>query len=132
MNKRLLAGFSALCLVVAGAAWVHADGMGDMKAAPGKTVVLVGEVLDMDCFMNEGAHGKKHMDCAVMCLNNGAPVGLLTDDGKAYFLTGNEGKGKMKFYDKVRDMGGQRVKITGVEQDRNGTHCVRVDNAEKI
>ncbi|HTB23042.1 MAG TPA: hypothetical protein VK914_10070 [bacterium] len=132
MNKRiLLAGLTALCL--AGAGLVHADDMGamDMKGAPAKTVTLVGEVLDMDCFMNEGAHGAKHRDCAVMCLNNGSPVGLLTDDGKAYFLTANESKGKMKFYDRVRDMGGQRVKITGVMQDRAGTHCLRIDDAEK-
>lgn len=104
----------------------------DMKAAQGKTVTVIGEVLDMDCYMNEGASGKEHQSCAVMCLKNGGPVGLLTDDGKAYFLTGNEEKGKMKHYDSVREMGGQKVKITGVIQTRGGSMCLRIDSAEKV
>jgi hypothetical protein len=104
----------------------------DAKAVSPTTVVLVGEVLDMDCYMNEGAHGKDHQSCAVMCLNNGAPVGLLTADGKAYFLTANEDKGKMKFYDSVRGWGGEKAKITGVVQKRAGALCVRIDGAEKL
>lgn len=134
MKKAILAGIAMLGLAAFGAATVHADDMKDMdmKPAPGKTVTLVGEVLDMDCFMNEGAHGAKHQSCAVMCLSNGAPVGLLTADGKAYFLTANEDKGKMKFYDHVRDMGGERVKITGELQSRAGTLCLRIDNAVKL
>ena len=134
-------------LVGGGAAWAHdmdkMDGKdGDMKgmamdkdgmkAAPGKTVTLTGEVLDMDCYMNEGASGKEHKSCAVMCLNNDAPVGLLTSDGMAYFLTANEDKGKTQFYDNVRKWGGEKAKITGVLQKRGGTMCVRVDNAEKL
>lgn len=127
---------SAVAIAVgAGALW--ADESGDMKGMDmegkaGKTVTLTGEVLDMDCYMNEGAHGKDHQACAVMCLNNGAPVGLLTADGKAYFLTANEGKGKMKFYDSVRGWGGERVKVTGVLQKRAGANSLRVDSAEKL
>lgn len=102
------------------------------KAASATTVTLTGEVLDMDCYMNEGASGKDHKSCAVMCLNNGAPVGLLTADGKAYFLTANEDKGKTQFYDNVRKWGGDKVRITGVVQKRAGALCVRIDNAEKL
>ena len=129
-------------LLGAGAAWAHEDMDGmdmkgdtkgmDMKAAPGKTVTLTGEVLDMDCYMNEGATGKEHQSCAVMCLKNGAPVGLLTADGKAYFLTANEDKGKTKFYDSVREWGGEKAKITGVIQKRAGALCLRIDGAEKL
>ncbi len=134
MNKTLMTAVAALMLAGAGAAHLRADMDMDMGAgsAAAKTVTLKGEVLDMDCFMNEGAHGKKHQDCAVMCLNNGAPVGLLTDDGKAYFLTANEAKGKMKFYNHVREWGGDRVTITGVVQERAGTLSLRVDSAAKL
>jgi hypothetical protein len=138
--QRMLA-MAVLGLVAAGALGAQGDmdGMdmkadakgGGMQAAPGKTVELTGEVLDMDCFMNEGAKGKEHQSCAIMCLNNGAPVGLLTADGKAYFLTANEDKGKMKFYNSVREWGGDTAKITGVIQKRAGTLCLRVDGAEK-
>lgn len=109
-----------------------ADDKDDDKEAPAKTVTLKGEVLDMDCYMNEGASGKEHQSCAIMCLKNGGPVGLLAEDGKAYFLTGNEDKGKMKFYDSVREWGGAKVKITGVIQNRGGALCLRIDGAEKL
>ena len=155
MRKKIMMALALAGLFVAGAAWAHEgadhkkeagtkasdkdDGMKgmdmkemDMKAAPGKTVTVTGEVLDMDCYMNEGASGKDHQSCAVMCLKNGGPVGLLTEDGKAYFLTGNEDKGKMKYYDSVRELGGQKVKITGVIQARGGSLCLRVDSSEKI
>ena len=147
MVKGLMMAVALVGLLGAGAAWAHdmdkMDAKGDMKgmdmkdkddmkAAPGKTVTLTGEVLDMDCYMNEGASGKEHKSCAVMCLNNAAPVGLLTSDGKAYFLTANEDKGKTQFYDNVRKWGGEKAKITGVMQKRGGTLCLRVDIAEKL
>ncbi|MGH7443116.1 MAG: hypothetical protein ACREKE_10640 [bacterium] len=133
LKNTLLTGISALCLVGGSAVAVHAHAMDMGKDKPaGHEVTLRGEVLDMDCFMNEGAHGPGHQDCAVMCLNNGAPVGLLTADGKAYFLTANEKKGMMKYYTKVRDMGGDQVEITGQLQERAGTLSVRIDNFKKL
>lgn len=138
----LLIGGLALALAAGAVAHEHGDtDMKDMKgmhmdhdddAKGGVTVTLKGEVLDMDCYMNEGAHGKDHASCAVMCLNESAPVGLLTDDGKAYFLTANEGKGKMKHYQDVRGWGGERASITGVVQTRNGLTCLRIDDAKKL
>ena len=136
MRKGILAAVAALALAGSAAMAVAHDmddmkGM-DMKAKPGKTITVTGEVLDMDCYMNEGAHGKEHQSCAVMCLNNGAPVGLLTDDGKVYFLTANEAKGMTKFYDNVRGWGGDKVKITGTVQVRSGVTALRIDGAEKL
>jgi hypothetical protein len=145
-SKLMLIG--GLALLLGGAAVAHEHEKADMKdmkgmhmdhdgddddaGAPGKTVTLKGEVLDMDCYMNEGAHGKDHASCAVMCLNESAPVGLLTEDGKAYFLTANEGKGKMKHYQDVRGWGGAQVEITGVLQTRNGLSSLRIDDAKKL
>lgn len=140
----LLAG--GLALFLGGAAIAHEQGdktdMKDMKGMKGmhmdeesdagKPVTLKGEVLDMDCYMNEGAHGKDHASCAVMCLNEDAPVGLLADDGKAYFLTANEDKGMIKHYQAVRGWGGERAEISGHIQVRNGLTCLRVDAAKKI
>jgi hypothetical protein len=125
-------------LALATGAYAAMKGMSDDKTkmedkeAGGKTVTVVGEVLDMDCYMNEGASGPDHKSCAVKCLNEGGPVGLLTDDGKAYFLTANEEKGMIKFYQHVRDWGGQKAKITGVLQERAGALSLRVDKSEKL
>jgi hypothetical protein len=133
MGKATFIGIAVLCL--AGLGLAHADmahmpGMAGSETAKGEKVTLVGEVLDMDCYMNEGLHGKKHQSCAVLCLKNGSPVGLLTDDGEAYFLAAD--KDKTKYYDILRKMGGDRVKITGVIQRRGGALCLNVDKSEKL
>jgi hypothetical protein len=134
IKKMTLLVFGGLCL--AGVGLVHAGGMDDMpgmagtKAAAGRKVALVGEVLDMDCYMNEGLHGKKHQACAILCLSKGSPVGLLTDDGKAYFLSAD--KDDTKAYDLVRTLGGDRVKVTGVIQKRGGALSLDLATAEEL
>src|SRR4051812_14148794 len=58
----------------------------DQKPLPGKSVTLVGEIIDLACYTSLGKHGTKHRDCGQKCLKNGAPIGLLTKDGKIYLL----------------------------------------------
>lgn len=135
MKKTLfMAGILALCLAGSGVARAESmseqPGMAGSTAAQGEKVVLVGEVLDMDCYMNEGLHGKKHQACAVLCLKGGSPIGLLTDDGKAYFLSAD--KDGTKYYTLLRRMGGDRVKVTGTIQKRGGALCLNVDKSEKL
>ena len=131
MKNRFFAGVALLGLLGSGLA--HADAMAGAtkatKADAVQEVTVVGEVLDMDCYMTKGLHGKEHQSCAVMCLDHGSPVGLLADDGKAYFL--GAAKGKTKAYDRVRGMGGQRVKITGQLLERGGAMCLEVGEAVK-
>jgi hypothetical protein len=62
----------------------------DGKPLPGKMVTLVGEILDFSCYMQLGKHGAKHRDCGQKCLKNGAPIALLTKDGKVYVLIEEE------------------------------------------
>jgi hypothetical protein len=62
----------------------------DGKPLPGKTVTLVGEIIDVSCYLQLGKHGAKHRDCGQKCLKNGAPIGLLTKDGKVYMLIDEE------------------------------------------
>jgi len=131
MRETVLIAIVALC--VAGLGLAHAD-MSSMPgmstpAMRGEKVTLVGEVVDMDCYMNEGLHGKGHKSCAILCLNGGAPVGLLTDDGKAYFLTAD--KDRTKYYDRLRHMAADRVKVTGTMLRRGGELCLNVEREEK-
>ena len=47
--------------------------MGAMKS--GSEITVTGEVLDLACYLDHGAHGEKHADCAKMCISSGLPVG---------------------------------------------------------
>jgi hypothetical protein len=62
------------------------DKMGMAKS--GSEITVSGEVLDMACYLDHGASGEKHADCAKMCISSGLPVGLKTADGKVYLLLG--------------------------------------------
>src|SRR5215467_2555200 len=64
----------------------------EAKAAAPATKTLQGEVLDMACYMDHGASGAKHAQCAADCIKGGSPMGLLTKDGQVYLLVENHAK----------------------------------------
>ncbi len=45
-----------------------------------------GELVDLGCYLRQGARGEAHRACAVACLRNGAPAGLLTESGEVLLL----------------------------------------------
>ena len=56
----------------------------------GKAVTVVGEVLDLSCYLQVGKHGEKHLDCAKKCAKAGQPIGLLAKDGTIFTLIDEE------------------------------------------
>ncbi len=82
--------FRLLSLVAAGAAFAFlplAARAAD-TAKTGEATTVTGEVLDMACYLDHGAHGEKHADCAKMCISSGLPVGIKSADGTVYLLIG--------------------------------------------
>lgn len=62
----------------------------DGKPLKGTVVTVVGEIIDLSCYLQLGKHGTKHRDCGQKCLKNGMPIGLLAKDGKVYTLIDEE------------------------------------------
>jgi hypothetical protein len=60
------------------------------KPVAGKTTTVVGEIIDLSCYLQVGKHGDKHRDCGQKCVKNGQPVGLLAKDGAVYMLIDEE------------------------------------------
>lgn len=88
-----------LALLAAGAAFALATHAADMPMAgekmgtmdmakSGSTITVTGEVLDMACYLDHGAHGDGHAACAEKCIASGLPVGLKSADGMVYLLIG--------------------------------------------
>lgn len=74
---------------IAGAALATVSFAADQKPeAKASQVTVTGEVLDMACYLDHGAHGAKHAECAQKCISSGLPVGLKGTDGKTYLLIG--------------------------------------------
>ena len=62
----------------------------DSKPQPGRAVTRVGEIVDFSCYIQLGKHGEKHRACGQKCVQNGQPIGLLTQDGTLYMLMPEE------------------------------------------
>ncbi len=60
------------------------------KPISGKAVSIVGEIIDLSCYLQVGKHGDKHRGCGQKCVANGQPVGLLQEDGSVYMLIDEE------------------------------------------
>src|SRR5205809_4442727 len=80
-----------VALMMAGALAVRAhehEGEAHDEKAEAGSVTVKGEVLDMACYLDHGAHGEKHAKCAATCIESGLPVGIKGEDGKTYLLIG--------------------------------------------
>jgi hypothetical protein len=56
----------------------------------GDPISVVGEIIDISCYLQVGKHGDKHRDCGQKCARNGQPIGLLLEDGMIYTLMDEE------------------------------------------
>ncbi len=96
-----------------------------------KDMSVVGEVVDMGCYMAHPATGKGpgHKECAMACVKGGMPIGLLTDDGKLFVLLppheGTEG------YVKLHELVAERVTVNGTVMMSAGVNAITVKSAEK-
>ena len=87
-------------------------------------VTVKGEVLDIACYIDHGAHGEKHAQCAATCIESGLPVGIKGEDGKTYLLIG-EHKPLNKT---LAQYAGKTITVKGKLATRDGINMI--SNAE--
>ena len=96
------------------------------KHDEGKQVTVKGEVLDMACYLDHGASGTKHADCAKTCIESGLPVGIKADDGRTYLLIGEH----EPINKKLADYAGKTITVKGKAVSRDGINMIA--NAEIV
>ena len=106
------------------------EAMMKSQTSPQGIQTIKGEVLDMVCFMAHNGQGKKHKDCAQKCINEGAPIGLLTNDGKVYLAIENHHKKEP--FQKLKGLAAEKVKVTGNIYIKNGVQSIEVETVEKL
>ncbi len=111
--------------------WSHEMGGAhdEKKEAIGKdeeTQTIRGEVLDMACYLDHGASGEKHAQCARTCIESGLPVGLKTADGKTYLLIGAH----KPINQAIAPYAGKTVSVKGKLVSRDGINML--ENAEIV
>jgi len=104
---------------------------GDMKGMKtAKDITVRGEIVDLACYLDHGATGMKHQQCALTCLKGGQPMGLLTSDGKVYLLLADHQDGKA--FDEAKTYAALQVEITGPLAEKAGITGLTVEKVKKL
>jgi hypothetical protein len=102
----------------------------DKKPVQGKAVSVVGEIVDLSCYLQVGKHGDKHRDCGQKCVKNGQPVGLLAADGTVYLLCDEEHDprrdGMTEFRKAAYDLMAHVVTVNGTQTEVGGQKAIFV------
>ena len=91
---------------------------------PARTIT--GEVVDTGCYLGHASKGADHASCATMCINQGMPMGVLTQKGALYLVTMNHDKPDA--YKKLKGMAGKNVTVTGHVYSRSGMTGIEIDS----
>jgi hypothetical protein len=103
-----------------------------VRAEDAKEVTLVGEVVDLHCYLTRhGGEGRgaAHAGCANSCISRGVSAGFLASDGKLYVLF-DEKMASPK--DRVAGLAGNPVTVTGVVVERDGVQGLRLLTIEQV
>jgi hypothetical protein len=92
----------------------------------GTATAVKGEVLDMACYIDHGASGAKHADCAKTCIESGLPVGIKGDDGKTYLIIGEHAP----LNKTLAAYAGKTITVKGKVVSRDGINMIA--NAEIV
>ena len=99
-----------------------------LTAVGGDEGSWTGEVVDLACYVGQGAKGSDHAGCAKACVKNGQPMGLLTDDGTLVLLAANHKDGSA--YEALKDLAGDKATVTGTLAEKDGMKVVTVNGSK--
>lgn len=91
--------------------------------------MVVGEVVDIHCYMGNKAKGEQHKRCAEECIKAGQPIGLVTRNGDLYLLI--QDNAYIPSYEHLKGMAAEEVRITGDICERGGVQSLIVRDAER-
>ena len=90
---------------------------------------ITGELIDTYCYTLMGAKGASHRECAIECVKQGIPAGLLEDGtNKVYVLLPNKDKSPLP--KAVLDNMGRKVTVTGKVYASGGSQFLTVDSVK--
>ena len=116
MKTNAPALFPKLLAVFAAGAALAALPARSADAPMAEPVTVTGEVLDMACYLDHGAHGAKHAECARKCISSGLPVGIKSADGKTYLLIGDH----MPANEELAKHAAETITVKGKLVERDG------------
>ncbi len=119
MQKRALVFALALLLMTA---------LATFSTAEDAERTWTGEILDVACYVAQGAAGEDHQGCAKACVKNGQPMGLLTEKGSILILAADHKSGDG--FAAAKELAGQAATVTGSLAEKDGMKVLTVTAAK--
>lgn len=121
MLKRMLATTAVLALLaltpITLAAQAH-------ETAAGTEMTITGQVIDLNCYVTNGASGAGHKACAQGCAKAGVPLGILASDGTIYVAVSSKPGDPQN--PKLEAFNEGKVKVTGLHRMSHGLHTIEI------
>ena len=98
--------------------------------AQGRKATIVGEVVDVSCYLQLGKRGSAHIDCGSKCIANGQPIGILDKADNLYILFGEEHHprrdGQLDLKSRFAPVLSKTVSVTGTVSKMRGYNALFV------
>ncbi|MDO8489505.1 MAG: hypothetical protein Q7S42_05290 [Candidatus Omnitrophota bacterium] len=93
---------------------------------------IKGEVIDVSCYVAEGAKGDAHKECAIVCIKAGQPAGILEEGtGKVYVAAKEEDHMKNSGTELLPYVA-KMVEVKGSVSERGGVATIDVKEIKEI
>jgi len=93
---------------------------------------VVGQVVDVSCYLAQGLKGDSHRQCAEICANNlNVPLNIMDDDGQLWQLVDDDMPGRDQ-NPTVVQFAEQRVRATGTLFEKGPNRAIIVRNVELV
>ena len=103
------------------AAMLAASAQGKKDKKEIKEIAVVGEVIDLKCYLTGmmGGKGEDHKQCAIDCIKGGLPVGILEDKTEKVYTVVPKG-GMKGANEELVKYAAEKVKLTGTLAEKGG------------
>ena len=92
-----------------------------------KASKLLGEVVDLTCYLSHDGQGAKHAKCALDCIKKGNPVAILSG-GTLFAVISSDHEAPNT---KLAAFAGKQVVATGEQSEKNGLHFIDLETVEE-
>ena len=119
MRSRIIIAVGIIGILVGpGFAGAHEEPDGEQAAVQ----TITGEVVDLACYLNEGAMGPGHRECAQKCISSGLPVGIKTENGLYLAISSEHGPANKT----LASLAARQVSVEGTVSERDGVHLIAI------
>lgn len=110
--------------------WTETTVAAANRGTTGKPATVVGEVVDVSCYLQLGKRGEAHIACATDCVQNGAPIGIVDADNALYIVVAEEHDprryGNVALKQAMLPFMAKTVEVTGMLTQRDGVNTLYV------